>query len=206
VGKLIKEGLRACYKAMTAKPGKGPLAMSSMEALRRWSKRLTDTDKEGWAVMFPRGANLWRALTNMHLWIEMYGTGGGLCRPMMADFLTEAGQAEAQPRLSALAQRYQRLGNLWSDLAKAALPDHVLLFRQAKEQHDAYAELFTTNGPAEQKRAAWARLDELAAQAKEKFPLSDSEWADLRADLGKRVCGIVAEEDSALIEMAKLSV
>lgn len=206
LSKLIKEGLRACHRAMTAKPGKGPLAMSSLEALRRWQARLAGTkDKESWATMFPPGPNLWRALTTLHLWIEMYGTGGGLCRPLMADFLTEAGQALAEPRLTALAERYARLGRLWSELAEAALPEQGALFRQAREQHDRYAELLLTNGPIEEKRDVWLKLDDLAARAKEKFPLSEQECADLRANLQQRVHRIVAEEEAALADMAKVA-
>jgi hypothetical protein len=205
LGSLIKEGLLACHRAFTAKPGKGPLALSTLESLRRWEARLSASkDKESWVVMFPRGPNLWRALTSMYRWIEMYGTGGGLCRPLMADFLSEAGQVLTESRLTSLAKRYARLGEMWSELADAALPDGVPLFREAKQQQVRYAELFMTNGSVEDKREIWRKLDELGARAKDAFPLTDQECADLRADLQNRLRQIIAEEEAALSDMAKI--
>ena len=77
--------------------------------------------------------------------------------------------------------------------------------RHAKEQHERYAELLTSNGAIEDKRAVWARLDELAAQAKKQFPLDEAQSAELRADLQLRLKAIIAAEESALSEMAKLA-
>ncbi|MCI0741726.1 MAG: BtrH N-terminal domain-containing protein [Gemmataceae bacterium] len=202
---LVHGGLRACHQALIAKPGKGPLAMSTLESLRRAAARLAnDNDKQSWDKLFPPGANLWRALTSFHLFVEMYGTGGGLCRPMMAGFLAEASQALGDARLRALGDEYAALGAAWSELADAALPDEVPLLRKAKEQHGHYAELFTSNGSAEEKRAVWVQLDGLAAQAKEKFPLSDKDCAHLRAGLHQRLERIIAAEEAALASLARV--
>ena len=206
VADLVRQGLRTCYKALTAKPGKGPLAMSTIESLQRWRDRLANSkDKESWEKMFPPGANLWRGLTWLSLGIEWYGTGGGLCRPMMADFLTEAGAALGDGRLTALGNQYAQLGADWSAVADAALPSDVPLFRSAREQYAAYAELLTTNGSIDDKRAVWAKLDEFAAEAKRQFPLSESQCAELREHLQTQVSAIVTAEESALAEMAKIS-
>ncbi|MCI0380305.1 MAG: BtrH N-terminal domain-containing protein [Gemmataceae bacterium] len=202
---LVRGGLRASHQALSAKPGKGPLAMSTLESLRRTATRLAnDKDKQSWDKLFPPGANLWRALTSFHQFIEMYGTGGGLCRPMMAGFLAEASQALSDARLRALGDEYAALGSAWSELADAALPDDVPLLGQAKKLHGQYAELFTSNGSVEEKRAVWVQLEKLAAQATEKFPLSDTDCALLRAGLHQRVERVIAAEEAALASMARV--
>ncbi|MCI0641372.1 MAG: DUF4872 domain-containing protein, partial [Gemmataceae bacterium] len=124
--------------------------------------------------------------------------------PMMAGFLAEASQALGDARLRALGDEYAALGAAWSELADAALPDEVPLLRKAKEQHGHYAELFTSNGSAEEKRAVWVQLDGLAAQAKEKFPLSDKDCAHLRAGLHQRLERIIAAEEAALASLARV--
>jgi len=205
LAELIRHGLRTCHRTLTAKPGKGPLAMSTLTSLKRWRDRLTDgKDKECWRAQFPLGVNLWRGLTWINLCIEWYGTGGGLCRHMMADFLGEAGDALGDDRYPALADGYRRLGHDWSALADAALHDGVPIFREAKRLHARYAELFTTNGPLDDKLAVWRRLDELAAEAKSCFPLSESQAAELRAALHSRVARIVDAEEKQLINIASL--
>jgi hypothetical protein len=206
LAKLVTAGMKKGRQALTAKAGKGPLAMSTLDSLRRWRDRLANSkDKESWEKLFPPGANLWRALTWINLCIEWYGTGGGLCRPMMADFLTEASDALAEPRLKSLANRYTELGREWSALADAALPQGVPLFREAKKQYARYAELLTASGSFAEKADVWARLETLATQAKECFPLTDVQCSDLRSDLQTRLSKIIAAEESALAEMAKIA-
>jgi hypothetical protein len=203
--RLVKGGLSAGHKAMTIKGGKGPLAMSHLGALTKWADRLHGSkDKDSWEKMFPPGVNLWRGLTSIHQFVENYGTGGGLCRPMMADFLTEAGESLKDDRLTKLGQQYAELGRGWSDLAGAALPDRVPMLKEAKDLHNRYAELFTAGGAIEDKRQVWARLDELAKEAKGKFPLSDTECGDLRADLQGRVRKLIDSEEAALASMAAI--
>jgi hypothetical protein len=206
LAELVRAGLRACHRALTAKPGKGPLAMSTLDSLTRWRDRLANSkDKENWEKMFKPGINLWRALTSIHQFIEYYGTGGGLCRPLMADFLNEAASALGDSAMKALALRYVDLGDQWSALAEAALHDGVPALRAAKRQYAQYAELFTSNGSLNDKRAVWTRLDELAAQMKECFPLSDVQCAELRAELQARVTNIITGEEAALAEMASIA-
>jgi Domain of unknown function (DUF4872)/Butirosin biosynthesis protein H, N-terminal len=203
--RLIKGGLSACHKGLTMKGGKGPYAMSTLSALNKWADRLHGSkDKDGWEKIFPPGVNLWRGLTSIYLFIENYGTGGGLCRPMMADFLNEAGEALKDPRMRKLGEQYAELGRGWSELAQAALPDAVPMLSEARELYDRYAELFTGGGSIEDKRQVWARLDKLAKQAKARFPLSDKDCADLRAGLQARVRILIAAEETSLAALADI--
>jgi hypothetical protein len=202
---LMKDGLSACHKALVAKPGKGPLSMTGLEVLRRWAVRLHGSkDKESWERMFPPGINLWRGLTSIHSYVEHYGNGGGLGRPIFAEFLSEATEALSDNRLAGLAERYAELGRGWSALADAALPSAVPAFREAKDLYSRYAELLTSGEPIDEKLAVWAQLGELAAQAKECFWLTESQSADLRTSLQQQVQALIAGEEVAVREMATL--
>ena len=69
--------------------------------------------------------------------------------------------------------------------------------REAKELHARKAELTHDGGPAEEVRAIWQRLGELEEQIKERFPLSDTECADLRAQLRARIMALYEGEVAA---------
>lgn len=202
--KLVNEGLGACHQAMTMKSGKGPYAMSTLEAVQRWADRLHGSkDKESWEKLFPPGINLWRGLTSIHQFIEFYGTGGGLCRPIMAEFLKKAGAALGDAKLKKLGKQYADLGRGWTELADAALPDAVPLFKEAKECRRQYSELLFSRGSIDAKLAVWSKLGDLAEQAKSKFPLNATECDDLRSRLQSRVWELVEQEKAAVRAIAK---
>jgi hypothetical protein len=203
--RMVNDGLSACQKALVAKPGKGPLAMTGLGVLRRWADRLHGSkDKESWEKMFPPGINLWRGLASIHSFIENYGNGGGLGRPIFAEFLCEAAEVISEKRFAVLAEQYAKLGRGWSALAEAALPCAVPAFREAKELYSRYAESLTSGGPVEEKRQVWARLGELAELAKERFWISESQSADLRAGLQQQVRALIAGEEAAAREVARV--
>ena len=196
---LVRDGLKACH---AGRPGIGAKVMTNftLEAFRVWGTRMHGSkDKESWERVFPRGARLWTGLTSIYDNIENYGTGGGLCRPIFADFLFEAAAATGLDALKALGERYAELGGRWTELAEAALPDHVPLFREAKRILTCKVE--RTHGGGESERAeirqAWQRLGELRAQARDEFPLTDAECRDLRADLQTRVLALYDAEVAA---------
>jgi hypothetical protein len=147
--------------------------------------------------VFRPGPNLWRGLCSIYDFVEHYGSGGGLCRPLFADFLAEAAGALRDPTLAALGERYAELGREWSALADAALPDDVPLLGEAKALHGRKAELLHARAPAEEVRAVWRRLDALAVEAGERFPLSESDCATLRAGLSERILALHAGEVAA---------
>src|SRR5260370_11132678 len=97
-----------------------------LEALRTWAERVHGSDdKESWSRTFRPGPNLMRGLWGIYTFIEHFGTGGGLCRPIFADFCEEAAEALSRPDLKVLSKQYAALGREWSDLAYTALPDNV---------------------------------------------------------------------------------
>jgi hypothetical protein len=203
LGAAVREGLHACHAGLT---GEGAPASArknfSLDALRLWSERLHGSkDKERWERVFA-GGRLWRGLTSVYEYVEHNGTGGGLCRPLFADFLTEAADAVGRADLRALAGRYAGLGRAWSELADAALYDDVPPMREVKELHARKAELTAGGGTADEIGAVWARLTELERQARAQFPLSDADSATLRGKLQKRVATLYEDECAAHAALA----
>ena len=152
--------------------------------------------------MFAPGPRFWRGLTSVCEYVEYNGTGGGLCRPLFAESLTEAADALDAANLRELAGRYEALGKAWSELADAALPRSVPLLRATREAVTRRAEAMHSGGSLEEIRDAWDELGQLERQAGEAFPLTESECADLRADLQKRVRALHAGEVAALDALA----
>jgi hypothetical protein len=198
LGDLVSAGLERCHDGLLHPTLPGARNNARLEALRTWAERMHGSkDQERWERVFRPGPNLWRGLCSIYDFVEHYGTGGGLCRPLFADFLADAAAALRRPALAALGEQYAELGRRWSELADAALPDDVPALREAKELYARKAELTHDGGPAEQVRAIWRRLGELEEQAKERFPLSDAGCADLRAQLKARIKALYEGEVAA---------
>ncbi len=201
---LVRGGLRACYDGLAGAGGiKSAATNFSLKAIRLWADRLDSSnrygskDNERWERVFARGPRLWQGLTSVYDYIEHYGTGGGLCRPLFAEFLTEAVGAGVDARLADLAICYSELGRAWSALADAALPDEVPICRQAKELFARKAELIDGGGSTDEIREARARLDELRPRTPDQFPLTEAECAELRARLQARVQALYDAEVAA---------
>jgi hypothetical protein len=200
---LVRAGLRACHAGLGGAGGVKSAAKNfSLEALRTWADRLHGSnDRERWERVFERGPRLWQALLSVHEWIEHQG--GGLCRPLFAEALTEAADACSVVGWRSLAERYRELGTAWSALADVALPADVPAFRAARELHARRSELIHSGGSADEIRAVWARLDALRGEVREQFPLSEAECTDLRVGLQKRVRSLYEYEVAARDALGK---
>lgn len=195
---LVRAGLARCHEVLQHPTLPGMKGNGKLEALRTWAQRLHGSkDKDSWERVFQPGANLWRGLTSIYQYIEHYGTGGGLCRPLFAEFLQEAATALRQPTLATLGEQYAELGRQWSALAEAALPDDVPLLREAKEQLVRHAELLHDGAAADEVRASWQQQEELQQRAKAEFPLKGTDCAALRAELQRRVLTLYEGEVAA---------
>jgi hypothetical protein len=152
-------------------------------------------NKESWERMFPPGGRLWTALTSLHDFVEHYGTGGGLSRPIFAEGLAAIGRAEP-------ARRYASLGTEWTRLADAALPDAYAATREARELFARKAELTATGGDPAEIRDCFKRLKGLADAARKRFPLSEAQGLELRTELQARMRAIFQAETEALEQLA----
>jgi hypothetical protein len=195
---LVRDGLRACHDGLVEQRSSN----FTLEAIRIWGERLHGSkDRESWDRIFAPGKRLWRGLVSIYDFIEHYGTGGGLCRPLFADFLAEAADATGDARLRPLAATYTELGHEWTALAHAALPDHVPALRRARELHDRKAELVAAGGPADEAREVWNEITRLEQEADAQFPLSTPDSAALRAALQQRVLALYEGEKAACAEL-----
>jgi hypothetical protein len=204
LGTAVRDALAACHHGLLH----GRSRNFTLDGFRLWAERLHgDEGRESWTRTFPRGRALWQGLRSIHDFIEHYGTGGGLCRPMFAEFLAEAGAALEQPRLVVLGRRYARIGELWTELASAALPAQVPELAETRRLLTHKAELLHSGGAAatEAVRAAWRDLDALADRVADRFPLDDDAALRLRRDLQQRAHAIHAEEQAAADALAEVT-
>jgi Butirosin biosynthesis protein H, N-terminal/Domain of unknown function (DUF4872) len=201
---LVRHGLHACHSGLGGAGGiKSAAKNFSLEAVRVWAERLNGSnDNERWERVFERGPRLWQGLVSVYDYIEHHG-GGGLSRPLFAEFLTEAAESCGDSRLKSLATRYAELGQAWSELADAALPDSVSAFREAKELHARKAELTNSGGSIDEIRATWAQLGELRSKVCDQFPLTEQECTELRAGLQTRVRALYEGEIAARDALGK---
>jgi hypothetical protein len=200
----VRAGLAACQRGLTGALGVRSAARNfSLDCLATLADRLHGSkDNERWERVFPPGKRLWRGLASIYEYVEHYGSGGGLCRPLFAEFLTEAADALHSKALSELAERYAALGREWSALAEAALPRGVPLFRATRDAIDRRSESLHAAAPPDEIAAAWAELAALERQAGERFPLTDDQAAAMRAELQEHVRALHAGEVAAHEAMA----
>lgn len=201
VKSAVRSGLAACADGLR----NGRMKNCTIEAFRIWGESLRGgKGKDGWDVIFPPGPRLWRGLWSIYEFTESW-SGGGLARPLMAEFLDEAADVLGDARLRGLGKRYAELGRRWTDVARAALPDDVPALRATRERLERKVELFHAGGAAatEEIREAWKGLDCLGKAPTEKFPLSDEAAAALRESLSARVLDLYAEEKAALDDLTR---
>ena len=197
LAKLVRGGIAACAQGLV----KARTKNFTLAAFATWADRLDGSKApDAWEKIFPAGPLLYTGLKSIAEFIEYNGTGGGLCRPIFAEFLEEAGQALGDPRLAVLSERYAQLGRDWSALSEAALPDDVPAFRHTKELIAAGVDVVGTEA-LEYCRA----LKESGTRIEQDFPLGEAEAKALRRDLKRRVTAIYEEEIAAAAALAQWS-
>jgi len=196
LGPLIRSGIRACVDSLTTCKMKN----YRLDAFANLAERLDGSKAaDSWEKMFPPGHRLYQGLRSITEYVEYYGTGGGLSRPMFAEFLEEAATGLAEPDLRAAADRYASLGEGWTGLAEAALPEQMPELRETRALLARRSELRAEGaGATAEVAACWKALDEQSARMKRKLPLDAVGSATLRRDLKQRVTALHAAEVTAL--------
>ena len=192
---LVEGGLRRCSECLINPTIPMMKNNARLEALQTWAGRMHGSeDKESWGRTFRPGPNLMRGLWGIYTFIETFGTGGGLCRPISADFLEEAAEALSRPDLKALSKQYAVLGREWTDLAYAALSDSVPALREARDLHICQVECKHAGEKVEEPRSDFEDPPELKQRT---FPLSEVESDKLRAELKTRIMALYEGEVAA---------
>lgn len=194
----LDEALHACASGLTRHRMKN----FRLDGFADLAERMTsDKGKESWGHMFPAGGRLWSALTWLYNSIEHYGTGGGLCRSLFAEGLTQAANEFGRSGLRPLAAAYENLGQQWTELAEAALPDSVPACREARQLIALKAELTHSGGDPSEIRKCWDDLKRLEDEARRRFPISAGGVVDLRKELSERLKRICEGELAAVAAM-----
>jgi Domain of unknown function (DUF4872)/Butirosin biosynthesis protein H, N-terminal len=189
----VAAGLRAAADG----PASPPTSAMTLEGMRAWAERVHGTAaKDGWPRMFPPGRHLWGALRAVYEYVEHWGSGGGLMRPMQAAFLREAAVLLGDRRLDQLAGRYDALGDAWQGLASSALPAQVPLLAETRALLDRRDAAFAAEGAGAtgELRGIWARLDALAEEADAGFPLDAAAVDELLSGLKGRLVALYQDE------------
>jgi butirosin biosynthesis protein H-like/uncharacterized protein DUF4872 len=185
----ITGALSACREGLL----KGRMWCFTLDAFGQWADRVRGSKaKDSWHLRFPPGPHLLGGLRSAHEYIEYYGSGGGLCRPLFAEFLREAGVR------GPAADQYADLGRAWSRLADELLPDEVPLFRSAKQLMARRARLRADGAAPEELLETWSELSRLQQEARVGFPLDDIAAARLRLKLAERIAEIHRGELNAV--------
>jgi hypothetical protein len=197
---LVRGGVAACVDGLRKAKQKN----FRLDAFREWADRLDGRGPDSWEASFPPGHRLYQGLWSITEFIEHSGTGGGLCRPLFAEFLAESAAALGDRGLERLAARYAGLGESWSALAAAALPEPVPELAQVRELLARKHELYASGGAGARKglAACWAELEARAARCRQHFPLRADEAAALRGELAGRVRALHEGEREALDALA----
>jgi hypothetical protein len=187
----IRSGLKACAEGLV----NGRMRNFTLDAFRGWAERIHGSKgKDSWEAMFPPGLNLRRGLVSINEFIEHWGTGGGLMRPLMGEFLLEASDALRDPRMKSLGERYSEIGRQWSALASAALPDGVPALREARENSERKSRLFLCS-----------EFGEKPSAAAKPFSMTPEESDTLRQELKSRIVDLCDAEEAAQKELLRLA-
>lgn len=199
--RLVRGGIAACVEGLT----RGRMKNFTLEIFSAWADRLDGSKAaDAWEKIFPPGPHFYTGLRSINEHIEHSGTGGGLCRPMFAEFLTEAGDLLGDRELARLAARYAALGTGWSALADAALPDQVPEFRETKALLAEKAEQTHCDSGGEAEQFACSKaLGDFGTRMKQGFPLDAAQSTALRRELQQRVRELYQGEKAAVAELGE---
>jgi hypothetical protein len=201
VATLVRQSITACVDGLL----KCKMKNYTLDAFKGWAEKLDGSKAaDSWEKIFAPGPHFSTGLRSINEYIEHTGTGGGLCRPLFAEFLEEAGRALGDRTLGALGTEYAGLGEAWSELARAALPDEVPALATLRRLLEEKYELLHAGRSTEAERAA--AQSALQAQIKlvgSRFPLDAAGSTALRRELKRRVLELYEREVAALESLGR---
>ena len=197
VATAIGDALTACHAGLLGAGAIGARRHYTLDALTDWADQITGTNKKSWRHVFPRGKRMWAALTMLYEFVELYGTGGGLCRPIFAAYLAETAERFNRPKLAKMGDGYAIAGRGWSELASTALPSNIAILEEARDCLTERAEIRVSEP---RNRAALDRLTaelaKLELSAAKDFPMTDQGYSAQLDDLREQVLGLHEAEAS----------
>lgn len=199
--KAVLDAVRECANGIL----KPYMKTFGLPGLLDWSKFINNPkNAKGWQRVYP-GGMLYLGLRDVFDSIETAGNGGGLFRPMYAEFLDEAASLAGNRLLADCAARYRELAKQWNDLAESCLPNSVKPFKQTKQL------LLKRLATLEQKGAKGLKdLDKLTddmtdveAEMRKSFPLAPADTSELLASLSGKIVALHDAERAAAEQLAE---
>lgn len=203
----VHKGICQAISLFTEEPPRGARDNFGFAAYEKFAEMLVNKrNKQSWERFFPPGARMYHALAGsnfqpgLYHWVNTWGSSDGADRALYADFLEEAAKILKRPALSEAAATFRESHALWLQFADAALPDTVLLLAESRKLIARKHQLFIEKGEAAlpEIKKINERHRELLKQAETEFSLSQTQAADLRANLRDRILKISATEKQAV--------
>jgi hypothetical protein len=202
----VLSGIRQCIRLFRDGSPRGAKDSFGFGAFQNWADMLVNKrNKQSWERVFSTGRDLYQGLAGMVCqpgvfgWIMTWSGGPGAARGVYADFLDEAATILERPQLNDVAQQFRRSMDLWSRLARSAVPDRIPCLFESGNLLLQRRELFVEKGPAGQDgiRKIDKHLDELANASKTLDPSSE-EVRSLLASLRDQVLHLRDTERAAI--------
>jgi hypothetical protein len=203
----VHKGICQAISLFTEEPPRGARDNFGFAAYHKFADMLVNKrNKQSWERFFAPGVRMYHALAGSHFqpglyqWVNTWGSSDGADRDLYADFLEEAARILKRPALSEAAAAFRESHRLWLLFADAALPDNLPLLGESRMMIGNKHKLFIEKGEAAlpEIKKINQRQRELLRESETEFPLSDSQAADLRANLRDHILKISAIEKQAV--------
>ena len=173
----VKESIQECCLNMLNPPIKN----IGLAGIQKWADIVMK-----WPEQF-QGINLFGALMNGFMYIEISGTGGSAFRSMYAQFLEEASPIVNKPALHEVAEMVHQSATIWSEIASGFLPDSWPTLKRVKELILEKNRLFEEQEPGalEAMRKVNEELDDLMGKAVEDLQQPLAFLADVQQSILK---------------------
>lgn len=194
VAKAYRDGIASCVAAQK-KPRIKTFSLAGLEAA---SKLIANfTGKQGWLKLF--GKRMFWPLKDVFITVEI-ADGGGLMRPMYAEFLDEAASATGNRALAECAGDYRKLGEAWRRFADDVLPSAVKPFKTVKDLRKKRVDVFHEKGAAGlvQNRKSWEDLAEVERELTKCFPVKEKQTRDLLGHIQSQLVVLIDGEKKAI--------
>ena len=160
-------------------------------------------NQKGWPKVYPGGL-IYLALRDMFDSIETAATGGGLYRPLFADFLDEAATVLKKKGLASCAESYRELASMWSAFAENLLPNKIGPFKKTKTLLKKIDKTYIDKGPKAAKvvAKAYADLAKIETDLQKKFVWTPDETLEFLNESAQSLTPIIERELAAAKELS----
>jgi hypothetical protein len=168
-----------------------PIKNFGLEGIKKWAKMVLQ-----WPKQF-KGLNFIGCLMNTFIFIEIGGTGGSAFRPMFAQFLREAHSLVDNHQLSKIADLYEEIGTLWSQIAVDTLPDSWSSLKRIRDLSLEKNEIFEAYPPGALQKMLTIneKIDQYLKEAEKELDKGDI--ASLCSTLHERILELHERESQA---------